>query len=124
MRSHGVTNFPDPIAGKSGNAASFAVGSVDINSPTYRSAQQACHKYLTSPGANLTPAQYAQREAQLLKYAQCMRSHGLPNFPDPTTGPSGAPTIALTPSSGINPDSPTYQAAESACQSLKGGNGD
>ncbi|HTX06972.1 MAG TPA: hypothetical protein VME22_00090 [Solirubrobacteraceae bacterium] len=50
-----------------------------------------------------------------------MRSHGVPNFPDPTaTG--GIPPISA--SSGINPGSPAFQAAQSACHKLMpGGHG-
>lgn len=42
-----------------------------------------------------------------------MRSHGEPNFPEPING-----YITLSPSSGINPNSPQYQAAQQACQSF------
>ena len=45
-----------------------------------------------------------------LEYAQCMRQHGVPNFPNPVDG-----HIMLSPASGIDPDSPTVQAAAAAC---------
>ncbi|MBV9819441.1 MAG: beta-lactamase family protein [Solirubrobacterales bacterium] len=45
-----------------------------------------------------------------LKYAKCMRAHGLPTFPDPVDG-----HITLNPSSGISPDSPTFAAAAKVC---------
>jgi len=48
-----------------------------------------------------------------LAYSQCMRSHGITNFPDPNS--SGG--ISISPSSGINPNSPQYEAAASACKS-------
>ena len=50
----------------------------------------ACRQYLLAafPRANLTPAQRSQRTQQLVKYAACMRSHGV-NIPDPTTTTSG-----------------------------------
>lgn len=47
-----------------------------------------------------------------LEFSQCMRSHGVSNFPDP--GADG--TLDLTPSSGINPRSPAFQAAQQACK--------
>ena len=47
-----------------------------------------------------------------LQYASCMRSHGVPAFPDP--GPGGG----IPAGSGINPQSPAFQSAESACTSL------
>jgi hypothetical protein len=54
----------------------------------------------------------------LLAYSQCMRSHGLPDFPDPNSqgvieGKSnGSGGNANEP----NPNSPTYRAAQKACQ--------
>jgi hypothetical protein len=44
--------------------------------------------------------------AYSLAFAQCMRAHGVPDFPDPN-GQSGQ----LGPSSGIDPNSPQFQAA-------------
>lgn len=57
-----------------------------------------------------------------MKYAQCMRAHGVPDFPDPkiTNGGIGVPggfTFELS-GSGIDGKSPQYQAAARACQSL------
>ncbi len=45
-----------------------------------------CKSYLAAafPRLNLTPAQETARRAELVKYARCMRSHGV-NIPDPTT---------------------------------------
>jgi CubicO group peptidase (beta-lactamase class C family) len=45
-----------------------------------------------------------------LEYVKCMRSHGVPTFPNPVDG-----HIMLTPQSGIDPNSPTVEAAASAC---------
>jgi hypothetical protein len=111
MRSHGVTSFPDPNA--SGQFGGISAGSgIDPSSPTFQAAQQACQKYM--PAGNATPAQQAQRQAQLLKHAKCMRSHGVTNYPDP-----GSNSVSgIGPNEGINPQSSTYKAALSACQSL------
>ena len=48
------------------------------------------------------------------KFAACMRSHGVPRFPDPT----GQGGITIDPSMGIDPDSPKFKTAQSACQKL------
>jgi hypothetical protein len=48
-----------------------------------------------------------------------MRSHGVPNFPDPSTGRG----IQISPSSGINPFSPAFKAAQSQCAKLLPGAG-
>jgi hypothetical protein len=47
-----------------------------------------------------------------LELARCMRAHGITNFPDPSA--SGA--IQLAPGSGLNPQSPAFQAAQAACK--------
>jgi hypothetical protein len=113
MRAHGVTNFPDPRTAGPG-----AKNGLDPNSPTFRAAQTACRQYFP-PGAPTPPAQSAQREAQLLRFAQCMRSHGVPNFPDPNG--QGDFNFAGT---GINPDlnsnSPQFQASAATCASQTG----
>ena len=64
------------------------------------------------PNAIQTPtaAQSARMLALLLQFAECMRAHGLPNFPDPTSN-----GIRIAQNSGIDPQSPQYQAAQQAC---------
>jgi hypothetical protein len=48
---------------------------------------------------------------QALQFAQCMRGHGVSNFPDPT-----GQGIQIAPGSGINPQSPAFQRAQNACK--------
>jgi hypothetical protein len=50
-----------------------------------------------------------------LKFAACMRSHGVPNLPDPGGGGGG---IQIPSGSGINPSSPAFQSAQKACSKL------
>jgi hypothetical protein len=52
-----------------------------------------------------------------LAYVSCMRTHGEPNMPDPTFSGRHA-TLAITPSSGVDPSSPQFTAASKACQHL------
>jgi hypothetical protein len=52
---------------------------------------------------------------QLLTYAECMRSHGAPAFPDPVQGPGGIWAFLSTPGSEVN-DPPAD--AVTACQKL------
>lgn len=58
-------------------------------------------------------------EAAGVKFAACMRSHGVPTFPDP--GASGG--IQFSTGSGIDPQSPAFQSARSACSKLLPGGG-
>jgi hypothetical protein len=113
MRSHGISDFPDPSGGGLLNAISAA--GVNTQSPTYQAAEQACEKY--SPAGHLTPTQSAAASAAGLEFSQCMRSHGVPNFPDPSTGPTGGQAINLH-GLDIDPSSPTYQSANAACQKI------
>ena len=122
MRSHGVHDFPDPSAsGGFLNAISRAGpnGDLNLNNPTYQAAEHACEKY--TPVAHETPAQRAADAAKGIELSQCMRTHGVLNFPDPTTGPGGGQAINLGPEH-IDPSSPTFQAAQRACQRIVPGN--
>jgi hypothetical protein len=56
-------------------------------------------------------------QAPFLAFSKCMRSHGVPSFPDPTSG--GGIHI----SSGINPFSPSFKAAQASCRKLLPGGG-
>jgi hypothetical protein len=53
-------------------------------------------------------------------YAQCMRTHGIGDFPDPSPGPDGGYgfKIQAGPGSDLDPNSPANQAADKACRSL------
>jgi hypothetical protein len=114
MRSHGVTDFPDPSA--SGGFQLKGGPSSDLNptNPTFQKAQAACQSIM---GANHgTSAQEAEDGAKLLQYAECMRSHGVPNFPDPFRHTDGGYGFLFTPS--LDQSSPTYLAADKACHNL------
>ena len=55
-------------------------------------------------------------QADTLKFSRCMRSHGVPNFPDPKNG--GELSLVGT---GVNRNSPAFKSASQACQSLMPG---
>jgi hypothetical protein len=54
----------------------------------------------------------------LVKFAQCMRSHGVPGFPDPDA--SGHMRVGFGPGTGIDPNSPQFKSAMEACRTLGG----
>jgi hypothetical protein len=60
---------------------------------------------------------------QALQFSKCMRSHGVPNFPDPTPGSGGGVQLSIGPSSGVNPQSPAFKSAQQSCQKLLPGGG-
>jgi hypothetical protein len=118
MRSHGVTNFPDP--GPGGGIEIGPNSGIDARSPAFQAAQKACARYAPIKGGP-TPMTASQRR-QALAFARCVRAHGVPNFPDPSeTRPSGAHfVIALRGmvfafTSAFDPRSPAFQHAASAC---------
>ena len=108
MRSHGIKNFPDPV---NGGFSFSGVGphSVDPSSPTFQAAKAACIHLV--PGEAQRPTVTAQNLAAGDKLATCMRSHGFPAFPDPTSQ-----NVFDVPKS-INITLPSYQSAFSTCQS-------
>jgi hypothetical protein len=69
------------------------------------------HVHFGSSGGSASPGSAAYRAE--LAYAQCMRAHGLPGFPDPN--PSRGPGIHAHMS--INPNSPAARA-NAACRHL------
>ena len=116
MRAHGVSDFPDPSADGTLSISASPGSDLDPNNPTYEAAQKACQKDIPQP----TKAQQANAYKDGLKMAQCMRAHGVPDFPDPTA--SGGIEIHGGPGSDLNPDSPTFEAAQNTCQKdLPGG---
>jgi len=129
MRSHGMPNFPDPNASgsytltSSGSIEGAGGSSIDIDSSQAQAAYGDCRHVLPGAPSISQLEQMEQQEQQrqeqalpmLLKYSQCMRSHGVPNFPDfGSSGQSPAPGN----SAAINPNSPQFQAALTACQHL------
>jgi len=124
MRSHGLTDFPDPSAGSNG-LPSFSLNAsptsdLDPQKPQYQAAQKGCKNDLPNLGPT-TPAERATANAAALKYAECMRSHGEPDFPDP----NGQGMIQIKNATGVlDPNSPQYLQAAKACQNLDEGFGE
>jgi len=83
MRSHGVPNFPDPVATPSGGYG-FRTQGVDPKSSAFQSASEACNALVPggwgTTGQQLSPAQ----QQQWLNWAKCIRAHGVADFADPT----------------------------------------
>lgn len=126
MRSHGVSNFPDPTGGELNlqvqkTPGTTSVNGVEVNGPAFQSALQACRSYLPN-GGHPSAAQTAKAKAQALAMSRCMRSHGVPNFPDPQfrTGPGGGIGVRIG-GPGMNPNSPAFQAAQKVCGKIFGG---
>jgi hypothetical protein len=95
MRANGLTNFPDPSQGSGGvgfpggvilaSNGELTVDGVSFSGPALKKASAACKIYLPG-GGGPPPAQTAEQTKAQLKFAQCMRAQGVPNFPDPGSG--------------------------------------
>jgi hypothetical protein len=79
--------------------------------PRFPAASNAC-KYLIPDGG--TTAQFQADTRQYVRFAGCMRTHGVPNFPDPDTDPDGSPVFNLR-NSGIAAQSPPVRTAALGC---------
>jgi hypothetical protein len=117
MRQHGVPGFPDPVVSSSPGHQSvgISVTPTETGSPDFQSAQHACQGIM--PGSNgndgQSPQQLAAHVKGMVAFADCMRSHHVPTFPDPST--RGQLTPAMLSSAGINLHAPAVRAAAVAC---------
>jgi hypothetical protein len=114
MRSHGVSNFPDPQIHNGGRQIFLHITPSVTSSPAFKSAQKTCARYLPDGGANLqnTDDRRAHVEA-MLAFARCVRSHGFSNFPDPNA--QGQLDPSMITAAGINLHQPAVLHAGLAC---------
>lgn len=123
MRDHGLPTFPDPNPSEGFSTSVLSL----VDSTQGQAAYGDCRHLLTgAPSISAlqqVSQQVQQKEAQqlpvLVKFSECMRSHGEPDFPDPTLTGQGV-SLNLD-GSDINPNSPQFGAAVSACQHVAPG---
>lgn len=109
MRSNGVSRYPDPVG--NGAPPKKSLQQLGVSNSRFTSAESACRRLLPNGGRPPSLAQQHQVTADALQFARCVRSHGVPNFPDPdSTGRIPDPA-----SVGINQGSPKFQAANVSC---------
>ena len=118
MRSHGVRNWPDPNS--SGVFPKRTPQQLGVSISQYQAATHACGHLLPNgalpSGAQPTQAELRTMERDALEFARCMRSHGVPNWPDYTLR-GGIPIFDLHGTS-IAPNSPQIVAKQLGCMSL------
>ncbi len=115
MRSHGEPAFPDPDSN-----GDFITGGIDNRTAVYLRADNTCRHLLPNGGAG-TAAQDQAAVRAALKFAQCMRAHGITNYPDPSVQSGGA-AIGLG-GTGVDPSAPQVKSASQACAPILHGGG-
>jgi hypothetical protein len=82
MRHNGVSQFPDP--GASGELTIDAVAngsSLNPSTPAFEQAISACKDL--EPAGFMGSKRSSQQQGAALKFAECIRANGVPDFPDP-----------------------------------------
>jgi len=103
VRSHGIAGFPDPPKG--GGVAKASAQQLGVSSSRLEVAETACGHLIPATGgpadqqeqqcfvARDCPPDVARRLMTImLRFARCMRSHGVANFPDPAPIRRGSPS--------------------------------
>jgi hypothetical protein len=133
MRSHGVPNYPDPGTNGQppGDAPKVDPQRLGVSASEFQTVERACQGLLPyndealsadslrqcELGGNCPQALVQQALTQLRAFAQCMRSHGVPNWPDPTTDSQGRPSFAISVSrDGFDPHSAQIRAKGDECE--------
>ena len=113
MRSHGVSTFPDPTG--SGAVPKVSLQQLGVSSSQFDAAQTACQRLLPAGSEDVfPPGEVQQLLPGMRRFSQCVRSHGMPNWPDPTVDSAGRPGFNLV---GVNDVDPTGRAV-TECQHL------
>ncbi len=121
MRSNGVSEFPDPGASGKFTIDGIVNGSsLDPSSPAFKQAISAC-KDLEPAGFTGSKRSPQEQEAAL-KFAQCVRDNGVPDFPDPTPNGPLIDTSRIPSAAGRGARSiPGFQAAAHKCTATYSG---
>ena len=104
IRDNGYAEFPDPGP----NGMQFRVTPDSVG--RFQAAQRACTEKLPSGMAAMSAPPTAERLEAMVKFSECVRAYGLPDFPDPS--PQGAFEISRT----MDMRSPQAQQALQTCR--------
>ena len=113
MRAHGVPSFPDPDG--SGSLPKSQVAQLAAGAPQFVPAHRTC-EHLLPNGGQPSPAQVQQAWNDMRSFARCMRSHGVPDWPDParTSQQDQRPFFHVP--DNIDPNAPQITTKIRACQ--------
>jgi hypothetical protein len=111
IRAHGVSDFPDP---DENNQYQYGVS---VTPAVWTKAVSAC-KALQPPGT-LSGKRTPKQQSASLRFAQCVRDHGVKDFPDPVNGEPIIDTYKI-PSSNKPGGMAILNAATHKCGSVLG----
>jgi hypothetical protein len=115
LRDHGIPAKDPilPIAPGTNLATVFGVDPQSVSQAQLQRIQQVCAPQIQKfQQLAVPPPPWGTTDAQKLAFARCMRSHGVPNWPDPVAGSNDFPLQQA----GVNRNDPAVQAAVAACQ--------
>lgn len=126
MRHHGLPNFPDPDS--NGRLPKTSAQQLGVSTSAFQAAERACQDlYPTSSLEQCSetgvcsPADRQELLNRMREFAQCMRDHGVPDFPDPRTGSDGTAYFDLMHLHSLNPRSQAFEHKSQACFPKMGG---
>lgn len=115
MRSHGVSQFPDP-----NSSGVWPKSQVELvaGDPKFEAATQICGHLLPDGGPGVPPSSAVVQQIQtdMAKFARCMRSHGVPSWPDPTLDRGRA--VFDPEAVGIDTSAPRISTAMRGCEAV------
>jgi hypothetical protein len=114
MRSNGVPRYPDPqIVG--GRASKPTMRQLGVSESQFSAARSACAQLLPNGGQPRRPTITLADRADYIKGTACMRSHRLPDFPDPTFQNND---VTFNVPSSVDTNSSQFRSAFTTCDKL------
>jgi hypothetical protein len=116
MHSHGDPNQVDPSIDSDGDIEITMTNVSEELSAEAHDSSGPCGHFLVTASAALRggrPAPKAPSLAQQLKYAECMRAHGVPKYPDP----NGSSETYI---GNLDPTGPVFVNADTVCSKETG----
>ncbi len=110
-RANGMPNLPDPQLDASGQVIWPGGEPPEPTERVRRACRSIIERLPAPPGESGNPAAVPA----LVRFAECIRGHGFPGFPDPR--PDGKFDASAFPP-GVKPGNPEFDAAMQACRSL------
>lgn len=127
IRSHGIPNYPDPSS--NGTLPKTSAQHLGVSSSQYQAARSACQHLLPTTEvlsasslqqcylADVCPQALVQHAMSAGRtFARCMRSHGAPNWPDPSIDSEGRPLFNINVP---RPPPPQVSTAINECSRLQ-----